>query len=410
LFFALDGVNFKGSDFADEIVTKSDSNWVVRKSEQGFKTSKNTIFVKDPLYVYGQLAKKYLKLFGAVNITLTGSTGKTTTKEILYNILSSGYKTFKTRENENNKIGVPKNIFKMQPYYEYAVFEIGTNQLGEIDYLSEILKPDFGLVISVNASHLDGLRSVDDIFIEKLSLLNHVKKVGIIPSEDKKFFEYKENDKTGKKVFTFGFAKGSDIRILDTEYSNLENGICFKIVQDEIETSYHTTIKIPFLITNISLAIAVASLLSIPKDIIDAGLRKEIDTKNRMEIVSSGNRTIIYDCYNANPSSMSAAVKFWLETGEGIPHYAILGDMLELGDESERYHREIGDLIKDSNNEFIKRVIGVGTLSKYYQPDKCYDNVEELKKSKELIDILDNAVILVKGSNSIKLEKLKGLL
>jgi len=280
--------------------------------------------------------------------------------------------------------------------------------LGEISYLADILKPDFGLVISVNASHLDGLRSVDLIFDEKMSLLNHVKKVGVIPSEDDKFLIYKGENQATKTIYTFGVSEESDFESSEAGIRNSEVTVRNNI--EGTETTYKTSIQIPFLVTNVTLAIAVSSLLGVPKEIIESGLQKPIDTKNRMEIVTSGERMIIYDCYNANPSSMKAAVKFWGETREGRPHFAILGDMLELGDESERYHREVGRQIRNSECGMRSYVVGVGELSAFYEPDKHFGNVQELIASKVLVDIPDNAVVLVKGSNGIKLDKIKGLI
>ena len=425
LFFAIKGERYDGADYVEEVLKKSDKNWAIKQitnDKSQLINDKKTFEFKAPvsdfqfpIYIYGMLAQKYLSLFGTKTIAITGSTGKTTTKEILYNILSTKHKTFQSHANENNQIGVPKNIFKMRPEYEYAIFEIGTSGQGEIAYLSNILQPDVGGVISVNASHLEFLKSVENIRKEKMSLVDCVKDFAIVP-----FFSKDAEGKKQNKVYTFGWSNTADFHIIE---SNLcEKGLYISLKSDFIKRdkmSFQTSIKLPFLAENIAFSIALSKILSIDDETIEIGLQKELSLKNRMEIFKSKGNQILFDCYNANPCSMKAAIEFWSKTEPEHTHIAILGDMLELGEKSEEYHQEIGKQlqnIKKSIDKDIIQIIGIGNLSRCYSPDYHFENVDSFMKNETipLREIFTNEgkelypkVILIKGSNSINLIKLK---
>ena len=402
LFFALKGENFDGADFVDDVIKKSRDNWCVINNEVRMNNSEynefytdvenNKIYVDDTIKVYGKLAQKYLKLFGAKIIAITGSTGKTTTKEILWNILSTDeFACFKSHENENNKIGVPKNIFKMRSDYRYAIFEIGTSQPGEIAYLADILQPYCGGVISVGAAHLELLGSIEEVFNEKISLLEYIKEFAVI----------EENIYAVEHVAYISRSR-NHASLRDTfELKKLivnDEGIYLEINN----IGYQTCYKIPYLAKNAVFAITIAKLLGLDFESIQNGLQKELKIDNRMEIIKSENRTILWDCYNANPTSMKAAIKFWKSLEPEEKHIAILGDMLELGSSSEMYHEEIADLLKEIEN---KTVIGIGYLAKLYKPTFHYNNVDEFIDDINRFE-LDRGIILVKGSNSVNLDRI----
>ena len=448
LFIALKGDRFDGADFVDDVLAKYEDNWAIlqitnppphpptpRLIREEFKKETSQlkatwggqnrkIYVDDPLLIYGKLAQKYLKLFGAKIITLTGSTGKTTTKEILYNILSVKHKTFKTNANENNQIGVPKNIFKMLPEYEFAVFEIGTSKLGEIAYLSEILMPDFGGVVSINASHLEFLKSLEMTIKEKLSLIHYVKDYAIIPDE------FGVNAGSGsikfpvQKIYTFGTTDTSDFKIINFQevgddmvltiqvnqlHANTEQNGRDKSVPHNPVLIFNTSIKLPFLQDNIAFAVALATLLGIDDQTIEKGLKKELYLENRMEIINTETKTLLFDCYNANPCSMKAAINFWIEKETEKPHLAILGEMRELGEQSEMFHKEIGELLDNYRYNKNIVIIGVGNLARFYNPDYHFENVDLLIES-DVLNQINSTIVLIKGSNSINLSKLKGRL
>jgi len=402
LFIAIKGERFDGAEYVPDVLLSDSNNWCLvndgKRSasiwDDGNRPAsemQNIIYThEDPVVVYGLLAKKYLQLFSATKIAITGSTGKTTTKEILYNILSTVSSTHKSHENENNMIGVPKNIFAIQPTHNYAIFEIGTNQLGEIDYLANIVKPDYSLVVSINPTHLEGLGTLENVKREKLSILQHTQKRAFIPPNSS------QPSALSKRM-------ASIPKIHYTSQNDLEKGL--QVTIDG--TVYPTSIRIPFLEKNIAISIMLATELGISTEDIIAGLAKPLDIAGRMQILNSHGHTLICDYYNANPTSMAAAITYWAGLQPELPHIAILGELRELGKGEIDFHKEIGSLL-DKVKKANTHIIGVGELTKYYHPDTVYPTVDELISSQELSHIKDPSVILIKGSHSVRLEKLRG--
>jgi murE/murF fusion protein len=473
LFVALKGDNFDGSDYVFDILKQNEKNWCIvdidKKSKlekkfekivNEFHLKKQIIYVEDSLNAYGKLAQKYLQLFNLKKIALTGSTGKTTTKEILFNIFSEKFNTFKTFKNENNRIGVPKTIFQLDFFYDCVIFEIGTNQFGEINSLSEIIKPNLGIIVNVNPSHLEHLKSEELIMQEKMSLLNYVSENALIPSS-KKFARFLK-EFSSKSIYTF-CVKNDDLNeIIDDDNCNFEKVIPFDEGYDDsmiylmknvsgrfefkvlFNEKHHQNIvlrinnedfyvnqKIPYYCVNTIVAICAAKLYNVEKEIIQSGLEKELKIENRMEIIDTDLGQIIFDCYNANPYSMKAALLYWAKLQDFETRIAIIGDMLELGEHSDIYHKEIGELIvKIKNNEIFNNqqkdiktiIVGIGQSSKYYNPDYHFKNVNEfikqlnLKSESNVFNELREKILhrkglyLVKASHGLKLEKLKGLL
>jgi len=396
LFIAIKGERFDGADYVEEVVARHEGNWCLTNAS--VNTQQRVLVSEiDTLELYGRLAQKYLQLFSLQKIAITGSTGKTTTKEILHNILSVKYNTFKAFGNENNQIGVPQNIFRLQPQHQFAILEIGTNQIGEIEYLSKIYQPHYALVVSINASHLSGLKSEENIRQEKLSMLRYTSKIAVIPCNQ----EYQGSSCI--KVLSFGKESGAEFRysVNIVEEKGLEI-----VLNNEV---FHANTQVPFFDKNYAVAIALAKLLGLTHDEIEQGLQRDLHLPDRMEIVEQNGRTIIFDCYNANPTSMVAAIEYWASLSNDKEHYAILGDMLELGENERDYHNQIAQTI-----QMVRKanycVIGVGSLARLYNPDQHYLSVDELIKSTYIQQINQQSVILVKGSHSIKLEQLKGVL
>lgn len=449
IFFAIDGENFNGAKFVEEVLSVNDKNWcIVNKKDkekiktQEFDRKQRIIYVDDTITAYGKLAEKYLQLFGVKKIAITGSTGKTTTKEIMYNIFSEKFKTLKTEKNENNRIGVPKTIFTVDFSHEAIIFETGTNQFGEINALSEIIKPDLGIIINVNPSHLEFLKSEELIMQEKISMLNHVSKMGLIPS-DKKFIRFLK-EFSSKKIFTFNFKNRDliypDIHENDTlnqedeqfnYYHNLAANFNCEILASDPDDMlvrvkvnndiFKVNTKIPYYSLNTIVSVCAAKLFEIDNSFIQKGLMQDLKIDNRMEILHSDNSYYIYDCYNANPFSMKSAITYWSNLSEDKKHIAIIGDMLELGEKTPDFHKEIGELLQKIKEEKYGSgmfVIGIGKNSLGYKPDYHFQDVNEFIDSltsdsnlrNRVSGINGGAVYLIKASHSIKLEKLKGIL
>ncbi len=391
LFFALKGKNFNGHDFVKDVL-KLDNCLVV--VDQNLKEiNSNLIRVNNTIEAYGRLASKFKSIFGVTTIAITGSIGKTTTKEYIFNILNTVAPTLKTFANENNLIGLPKTLFNLKPGHKYAILELGSNQIGEIGKLSDICNPDIGIITAVGACHLEFFHDEEGVFMEKTALFKRHLKLRFFPGDDNRFNEF--------EGITFGYKSDNDYQI-----SNVN------ILPDHIEFFVNNinysipTIYASFVI-NATIAIAVTSELRVPSDAIQKGLNQSLKISQRMEIVKSKRRTLLIDCYNANPQSMEAAIIFWKNFEPKKPHIAILGDMLELGESTIKFHKEIQELLQKDKKEYI---ISVGKFAKYYKSDLHFNKVEKLIFSKKYEAFQLEAVILLKASHSINLEKIIGWL
>ncbi|HHE37837.1 MAG TPA: UDP-N-acetylmuramoyl-L-alanyl-D-glutamate--2,6-diaminopimelate ligase, partial [Candidatus Cloacimonetes bacterium] len=295
IFFALKGENFDGHDYVREVLQHRNCVAVVNKN---FITKgQNLIFVNDTLSALGKFAQKFKSLFNVTAIALTGSIGKTTTKEFIYNILSDSGNTLKTSANENNLIGLPKTIFNLKPNHKYAIFELGSNHFGEIAKLAEICNPDIGIITFVGPAHLEFFKDENGVYQEKSSLFRRNLKKKIFPGDDERFKEF--------KGITFGFNDSCSYQIS-------------KITKKESNTEFFINerkfmIPTPFkhFCLNATIAVALAKEVGIREKKIKANLLKSLQISQRMEIRKLKNHTLLIDCYNANPDSMLAAIDFW---------------------------------------------------------------------------------------------------
>ena len=385
LFFALAGENFDGHNFVDEVLNRKNCFAVVQKKKS---EKKNIFLVENTLKALGLLAKKYKSLFKIKTVAITGSVGKTTTKEYIFNILSEIAPTLKTLGNENNLIGLPKTIFRIKPIHKFAVLELGSNHFGEISYLADICSPDIGIITSVGAAHLEFFGNLDGVFKEKSSLLRRPLELKIYP-DDEKFSEF--------AGITFGTSSHCDYRISKIKPSENSTSFFVNFEEFSIPTPYEKFVP------NATIAIALASEMQISKSLIRKGLQKPLSISQRMEIIPFNDGFILNDCYNANPDSMKAAIAFWLKFHPEKPHVAVLGDMLELGEKTDFFHREIGKILK---NEHFHLLISVGKFARSFQAKFHFPSVQKLIDSKIYKTFSANSVILLKASHSVALEKL----
>lgn len=399
LFFALKGENFDGMNYVDSVLVDK-TNAAIVSADTSNKT--RTIAVSDTQYALGLLARKYLQMFSVHKIALTGSTGKTTTKEFLANIFAEQGKILKTLANENNIIGLCKTIFRLNPKDQTAIFELGTNHFGEIETLAEICSPDMTMITNIGPSHLEFFGDEDGVYKEKTDLFRTGAKTIIYPGDDKRFNEFKD---IGKSV---GYSPECSYHV--HEVKQKADYLTFMLNDYELDVKQ----QVPYFVINIAFAIAAALESGLSAEQIQQGLDKPIELINRMEIVKLGSYTIINDCYNANPVSMKAAIEFWHSCEPEKPHLAILGDMLELGTQAERYHQEIGKLLAGMN---YKALITIGTLSKLYhsKSDSPSAHDPEYIKHYSAIDARQiqpilaltggQAVLIIKASHGLHLEK-----
>ncbi len=384
LFVALKGERFDGHDFVKDVI-KNESVFALVNYDFDEDNPK-LIKTKDTQKAYGILSAYYKAILNPFTIAITGSVGKTTTKEFLYMILSNANSVHKSKANENNQIGVPKTIFEYANQ-DFLISELGTNHFGEIEYLTDIVKPDAAIITNIGDSHLEFFKSKEGVFQEKIKIFKDNPPLKIVNGDD---MYLKKTD-----AIKVGYHKKNDF-VISKVISDTDKSIFYLNDEKyEIKTPYSVFVM------NASLAISLAKKIGIDYLTIKDALSQKVDISMRMEIVEKNGVIFLNDCYNANPDSMKAAINFWKDYLNGKKHYAILGDMLELGEKSKELHIEIGNLLKEKEN-----VISVGKFAKFYGANKHFDNVDEFLKSNYVHKLPIHSVVLIKASHGIGLDKI----
>lgn len=399
LFFALKGENFNGNKFAYEALQQG-ARLVVVDEEQYHKSTEGTFLVSDTLTALQELATHHRNKISTTIIGLTGSNGKTTTKELINAVLSQGFKTVATKGNLNNHIGVPLTILSMDYKTEIGIVEMGANHLGEIKMLSEIARPDYGYITNFGKAHLEGFGSLEGVVKGKTELYsflrNYNKKVFVNAAD----FKQMENSTQMDRI-TFG-TENSDfpIELLDSR-KKLAIKFQNKIVHSNLVGAYN--------FGNIAAAIAMGAYFKIPMKNIKKGIENYNPTNNRSQIIKKGSNLILMDAYNANPTSMMAALENFKQT-EGNNKILFLGDMFELGPDSASEHQNIVDYLTES--DFEKAILigenfyGTKVKSPYILKLKTFDEAKiEISNRPPL-----SANILIKASRGMALERILDLL
>ncbi|MCD4829990.1 MAG: UDP-N-acetylmuramoyl-L-alanyl-D-glutamate--2,6-diaminopimelate ligase, partial [Candidatus Cloacimonetes bacterium] len=320
LFFALEGDNFDAHDYLPAVLEDTTCAAIVSRGAE----HERTLRVDDTLSALGVLAGRYAGLFAAHRVGITGSVGKTTTKEYLHQILSDVAPTLKTLENENNLIGLPKTLFRLRQNHAWAICELGSNHLGEIAALADICRPQTSVVTAIGPVHLEFFGDVDGVWREKNDLLLRTSGARVFPGDEPRF--------EGSDGVSFGQLAGNDYVI---GAPTPENGRLRFSLNDE---SYEIDGLVPHNALDAAIAAVVALELGIAPEIIRQRLSLPLQLRHRMQIEHHGRRTLIIDCYNAAPDSMQAAIAYWKQCEPDKPHAAILGEMLELGDSAAEHH------------------------------------------------------------------------
>ncbi|MCX8057440.1 MAG: UDP-N-acetylmuramoyl-tripeptide--D-alanyl-D-alanine ligase [Ignavibacteria bacterium] len=411
LFFAIKGENFDGHDFVEEVFSKGASGAVIEKSQlEKFADKKfPLVVVDDTIKALGELANVYRKKFNLKLIGLTGSNGKTTTKEMIAKVLSSKFNTLKTEGNLNNNIGVPLNLFRLEKNHEFAVIEMGINHFNEMRWLCEIADPDYGLITNIGTAHIEFLGSREGIAKEKGELFQYLRKKGgfVFVNSDEKLI--KDQAKGIKRKLTFGFNSKADVKGKIVSINNL--------AQPSIQVKYKGKSEIINLPTfgvhtaqNALCAIAVGLKFGISLK----QIKKELETfqsyDKRMQVIEVGDYTIINDAYNANPDSMKAAIQT-LSLMKGFQaKVAALGDMLELGNFSETFHRELAHYLCENKIDY-SFFFGELTRHSFDEAKRLNLNARFFDDKKSLANEIKNSVpkgslILLKGSRKMKMEEI----
>ncbi|WP_271782874.1 UDP-N-acetylmuramoyl-tripeptide--D-alanyl-D-alanine ligase [Aquimarina algiphila] len=398
IFFALKGENFNGNTYAEKALKLGASYAIVDEKE--FKTSEKHILVNNALKTLQELASYHRKYLGIPIIALTGSNGKTTTKELINSVLSSSFNTTATIGNLNNHIGVPLTLLSMSKDTQIGIVEMGANHQGEIEFLSSITSPDYGYITNIGKAHLEGFGGIDGVLKGKTELYTYLKnnnKLVFLNSDDKKL----QNASLGINAYTFSTSSKTDVTIQLTETNpNVKATYQNLTINSNLVGAYN--------FTNIAAAITIGRYFEIDIQLIKNAIESYIPKNNRSQILEKGNHTIILDAYNANPTSMDAAINSFTQLNHN--HKVVfLGDMFELGEAAALEHQNIADIISNTN---VNEIYLIG--SNFFLT-QCKD--PRIKKFKSYEDLMSNwslenkkDAILIKGSRGMQLERILELL
>lgn len=411
LFIPIVGERFDGHDFLPDALNKG-AKAALSSKEAEEADGKTIILVKDTSKALRELAAWYRSHFDIPVVGITGSVGKTSTKDMIYSVLSQKYNVLKTQGNFNNEIGLPLTIFKMDETHEAAVIEMGMSNFGEISRLTNIARPNVAVITNIGVSHIENLGSRENILKAKLEIAEGFSEKGtLIINNDDDMLSTIKSVKNVRKIVSFGINSDCDIKATDIRNKG-EKGVSFSVSING--TSYGADIPVPGIhnIYNALAGIGAGLELGLTPEQILSGISRFSPGKMRMNITDTGKYKVINDCYNASPQSMEAALKVLSDIGGSGRKVAILGDMLELGDYSEKGHIDVGricskfaDILVACGSSAVNIAkgaaeAGMGENSVYY-----YSTTQEAISS--IRDILkDCDTILVKGSRGMKMEEI----
>ena len=410
LFFALRGDQFDGHKFVADAVAGGAVCCVVAEDGE-IPAGTPAIVVRDTQAALGCLARAYRERFSIPVVGITGSVGKTSTKEMIGSVLKQTYETHMTAGNFNNHIGLPLTVFQLENRHETMVLEMGMSHFGEISRLTRIAKPDLAVITNIGVSHIENLGSREGILKAKLEILEGLQMDGTVLLN-------------GDDELLWGAAGSLDC---ETLYYGIENSNCDLVAKNVCTYSDSTTftckidgkeydflIRVPGIhhVYNALAAILVGLQNHVPMEAIRQGVRSFVPSGLRQTLIELPEYKVIRDCYNASPDSMRSGLSVLALTETSGRRVACLGDMLELGEVSETAHRGVGKLVTEMNTDFLITVgerakdIARGAIESGMSPERVIrfsGNPELCEKLPELLQKDD--VILVKGSRGMHLEE-----
>ncbi len=400
IFFALKGANFNGNKFAEQAINSGAAYAVIDEVE--YKKDDRYFLVDDVLTSLQELARFHRDRLDIPFIGITGSNGKTTSKELLNAVLSRKYKTHATKGNLNNHIGVPLTLLSIDDDVEIAIIEMGANHQREIDFLCNIADPEFGLICNVGKAHLEGMGGFEGVKKTKKELYDYIQSTGgciFVNADDANL---KQMSAQNDDIIYFG---SSDDSVVSGHITSFDPylSVHVKLNESNEEADFNTQLVGDYNLNNVLASVCIGHFFKVPLADMKAGIESYAPSNNRSQAVKMGTNNVVMDAYNANPSSMSAAVLNFAKL-KAEPKVLILGDMFEMGDESMKEHTNMIELVHQQN---LQHVIFVG---KDFHACKKYDYhfFETTEEAKEYLtkNKIENSSILVKGSRGMKLESL----
>lgn len=387
IYVALKGGNYDGNKFVSQALSQG-AGFAISDSQENSGIP-NCIVVKDSLSTLQQLAAFHRRYLGIPIIGITGTNGKTTTKELVCAVVAEKHKVTATKGNLNNHIGVPLTILSMNKNTEIGIVEMGANHLGEIAELCEISQPNYGIITNIGKAHLEGFLSYENIITTKNALYEYIKKHGgkvFVNADDNLLMDLSSSIERA----TFG------TRIADFIYSTQSEGFTIGIT-DSKGTQIESKLFGDYNATNIAAACTVGIELGIKISQIKDGIEKYIPSNNRSQTVKTERNTLLLDAYNANPSSMEAAIRNFAQMAPNNK-MLILGAMFELGEAAESEHKRIAEL---AISLAFDQIYFVGEW--YRTGDNCFASAAQFANYLQTVPI-NEAHILIKGSRGMKLE------
>jgi UDP-N-acetylmuramoyl-tripeptide--D-alanyl-D-alanine ligase len=403
IFFALKGNNFNGNSFAKQAIEQGAIYAVIDEKE--FEIAGKTILVDDVLITLQQLAKHHRLQFTIPFLAITGSNGKTTTKELTHAVLSATYKTYTTEGNLNNHIGIPLTILKIKTDAEIAVIEMGANHIGEIASYCEIAFPDHGLITNCGKAHLEGFGNEEGVRKAKGELFDHLRSLTHGVAFVNWDYDYLQKMSKGiSGIIKYGTTNQAHVigKVIANGVKQKNDPLLeVEIVQGLDEKYIKTNLVGEYNLPNVLAAVTAGKYFNVPEKNIKAAIENYIPSNSRSQLIQKGSNKIILDAYNANPSSMKPAIENFAKH-PAPDKVLILGAMAELGKESMAEHKKILNLI----NKFSwKDVVLVGgDFLKIEHPWLKFENSQQAKEWLQQ-QHFENTYLLIKGSRSMQMEK-----
>lgn len=407
IFFALKGENFNANEFAVKALENGCSYAVVDQAE--YAVDQRYILVKDTLQSLQELANQHRQQLGTKIIGITGTNGKTTTKELIASVLKEKYKIHFTQGNLNNHIGVPITLLKLKPEHQLAIIEMGANHPGEIKQLCKIAQPDFGIITNVGKAHLEGFGSFEGVMKTKAELYDYISAngLGIFINDDNDFLKQmaSKSNVIPDKQIAYALKSHPDLSMVTGRVLNSDP---FLIMECQTGNTFQVKTHLigAYNAENVLAAVTIGHFFGMKNVQIIQGLENYEPENNRSQFTVTAKNKLIVDAYNANPTSMQAAIQNFAAM-QMEAKTAILGEMLELGQQSADEHQNIINLLKE------KQITNVMLVGKAFQD--CASDYASFETVEDLIvwlteNKIENQTILIKGSRGIRLEKTISLL